>query len=45
MTASYPTGGINGFYIQTPGADTADASDAIFVYGGASGFGVLPGDR
>ena len=34
VTASYPTGGLNGFYIQTPGADTANASDAIFVYGG-----------
>ena len=22
VTASYPTGGLNGFYIQTPGADT-----------------------
>ena len=22
VTASYPTGGINGFYLQTPGADT-----------------------
>ena len=41
----YPTGGLNGFYIQTPGADTADASDAIFVYGGASGFTTLPGGR
>ena len=42
VTASYPTGGLNGFYIQTPGADTADASDAIFVYGGASGFATYP---
>ena len=24
VTASYPTGGFNGFYIQTPGADTAE---------------------
>ena len=39
VTARYPTGGLNGFYIQTPGPDTADASDAIFVYGGAGGFG------
>ncbi|MFW5473306.1 ExeM/NucH family extracellular endonuclease [Knoellia sp. CPCC 206450] len=42
VTASYPTGGLNGFYIQTPGADTADASDAIFVYGGTSGFTTYP---
>ncbi len=42
VTASYPTGGLNGFYIQTPGADTADASDAIFVYGGPSGFTTYP---
>lgn len=39
---AYPTGGLNGFYIQTPGADTADASDAIFVYGGTSGFATYP---
>ncbi len=38
VTASYPTGGLNGFYIQTPGADTPNASDAVFVYGGANGF-------
>ena len=42
VTASYPTGGLNGFYIQTPGPDTADASDAIFVYGGPSGFTTYP---
>ena len=42
VTASYPTGGLNGFYIQTPGADTADASDAIFVYGGTDGFTTYP---
>ena len=42
VTASYPTGGLNGFYIQTPGADTANASDAIFVYGGATGFATYP---
>ena len=36
VTAAYPTGGLNGFYIQTPGADTANASDAIFVYGGTT---------
>ena len=42
VTAAYPTGGLNGFYIQTPGADTANASDAIFVYGGPSGFTTYP---
>jgi 5'-nucleotidase len=42
VTASYPTGGFNGFYIQTPGADTPDASDAIFVYGGSGGFATYP---
>jgi 5'-nucleotidase len=40
VTASYPsgTGGFNGFYMQTPGAGTADASDAIFVYAGGGSF-------
>lgn len=33
VTASYPSGGLNGFYLQTPGADTPDASDAVFVFG------------
>ena len=42
VTASYPAGGLNGFYIQTPGADTVAASDAIFVYGGVSGFTTYP---
>lgn len=36
VTASYPEGGLNGFYIQTPGADTANASDAVFVFAGAN---------
>ncbi|MDT0117347.1 ExeM/NucH family extracellular endonuclease [Microbacterium sp. PRF11] len=42
VTAAYPSGGYNGFYIQTPGTggeiDTAAhrASDAIFVYGSAA---------
>ncbi|NKX92103.1 ExeM/NucH family extracellular endonuclease [Sanguibacter hominis ATCC BAA-789] len=36
VTASYKTGGFNGFVIQTPGADTTpDASDAVFVYLGS----------
>ncbi len=40
VTASYPggTGGFDGFYMQTPGANTADASDAIFVYAGGGSF-------
>ena len=42
VTAAFPTGGLNGFYIQTPGADTANASDAIFVYGGTGGFTTYP---
>ena len=42
VTASYATGGLNGFYLQTPGADTPDASDAIFVYGGSTGFATYP---
>lgn len=43
VTAAYPTGGLNGFYIQTPGADTTpDASDGIFVYGGPGGFASYP---
>ncbi|MEO9325236.1 ExeM/NucH family extracellular endonuclease [Nocardioides sp. C4-1] len=40
VTAAYPTGGLNGFYLQTGGPDTTpDASDGIFVYGGTTGFG------
>ncbi|GAB3260926.1 ExeM/NucH family extracellular endonuclease [Nocardioides dilutus] len=43
VTAAYPTGGLNGFYIQTPGPDTTpDASDGIFVYGGSGGFTSYP---
>lgn len=38
VTANYPTGGFNGFYLQTPGSGgqpdaTPGASDGIFVYG------------
>lgn len=39
VTAAYPTGGYNGFFIQTPGTGgaldpaTHLASDAVFVYG------------
>ena len=42
VTAAYPTGGYNGFFIQTPGTGgeidpkTHTASDAIFVYGSAA---------
>ena len=37
VTAAYPTGGLNGFYIQTPGPDTTpNASDGLFVYGGTA---------
>ncbi|QCW51074.2 ExeM/NucH family extracellular endonuclease [Nocardioides dongxiaopingii] len=40
VTAAFPTGGVNGFYLQSGGApDTPNASDAVFVYGGTSGFG------
>ena len=38
VTANYPTGGFNGFYLQTPGTGggldaTPGASDGVFVYG------------
>ncbi|XVX18768.1 ExeM/NucH family extracellular endonuclease [Actinomycetota bacterium] len=41
VTAAYPTGGFNGFYIQTPGTGGANdatpgASDGIFVYTGGA---------
>ena len=43
VTAAYPTGGFNGFYIQTPARDaTADASDAIFVFGRPSAAAAYP---
>ena len=49
VTAAYPTGGLNGFYIQTPatgGASdaTPGASDAVFVYGSAATAVVHLGD-
>ncbi len=45
VTASYPTGGFQGMYIQAPGPDTDGASDAIFVYGAnATPSGVQIGD-
>ncbi len=41
VTASYPTGGLNGFYLQSTTADDPNASDALFVFGGA-GFTAFP---
>ncbi|WP_183094160.1 ExeM/NucH family extracellular endonuclease [Nocardioides stalactiti] len=36
VTATFPTGGFNGFYLQTPGPDTTPGrSDGIFVFGGS----------
>ncbi|WP_167880569.1 ExeM/NucH family extracellular endonuclease [Nocardioides guangzhouensis] len=42
VTAAYPTGGFNGFWMQTPGADTPNASDAIFVFAGSGGTFTMP---
>ncbi|GAA1397242.1 SpnA family nuclease [Luteococcus peritonei] len=41
VTATYPTGGFNGFYVQTPGSGgspkaAGSASDGIFVYTGTA---------
>ena len=45
VTAAYPTGGYNGFYLETPGTpDTPSASDAVFVYGSAATAAVAIGD-
>ncbi len=50
VTAAYPTGGYNGFYIQTPGTGgnidlaTHTASDALFVFGSAATATVNKGD-
>ncbi|MDZ8172859.1 ExeM/NucH family extracellular endonuclease, partial [Microbacterium xanthum] len=50
VTAHYPTGGLNGYVLQTPGTggpldlDEHDASDAIFVYSSATVGDVSPGD-
>ena len=41
VTAAYPTGGFNGYYIQTPGTggsldpSSHDTSDAVFVFAGS----------
>lgn len=44
VTAAYPTGGFNGFYLQTPGPDTTPGrSDGIFVFGKVPS-GLAPGD-
>lgn len=43
VTARYPAGGFNGMYIQTPGDDTADASDGIFVYAGSANANIPAG--
>jgi 5'-nucleotidase len=47
VTAKYATGGLNGFYMQTAGSGgatdpTPNASDAIFVFTGASGIAAAP---
>ncbi len=49
VTATYPTGGFNGFYLQTGGTGggtdaTPGASDAVFVYGGGGAARVQIGD-
>jgi 5'-nucleotidase len=49
VTAAYPTGGFNGFYLQTAGTGgaidpaTHTASDGIFVYGSAAAAAVTVG--
>ncbi|MDU0367814.1 ExeM/NucH family extracellular endonuclease [Microbacterium sp. KSW4-17] len=51
VTAAYPTGGYNGFFLQTEGTGGAidqaahTASDAIFVYGTAAAASVSLGDH
>lgn len=51
VTAAYPTGGLNGFYLQTPGTGgaidlaTHTASDGIFVYQGTVPVTVTRGDH
>ncbi len=37
VTAAYPTGGLDGFYLQTGGPDTTpNASDGVFVFAGSN---------
>ena len=49
VTAAYPTGGFNGFFLQTAGtggpAGGRTASDAVFVYGSAATRTVAVGDH
>src|SRR6478609_5080394 len=46
VTAAYPTGGLNGYVIQTPGPDTTPgASDAVFVFSSATAGLVAIGDH
>ena len=51
VTAAYPTGGFNGFYLQTAGSGGAVdpathlASDAVFVFGSAATGVVQRGDH
>ncbi len=51
VTAAYPTGGFNGFYLQTAGTGdevdpaTHQASDAVFVFGSAATGVVKRGDH
>jgi 5'-nucleotidase len=51
VTATYPTGGFNGFYIQTPGTggdldlDVHDASHGIFVFSSSAAATVAVGDH
>jgi predicted extracellular nuclease len=45
VTAAYPDGGLDGFYLQTPGTpDTPGASDGVFVYGSSAARSVAVGD-
>ncbi|MBP3044700.1 ExeM/NucH family extracellular endonuclease [Arthrobacter jiangjiafuii] len=50
VTGVYPTGGFNGYYLQTPGTGgtldpaTHTASDGIFVFSSATVGSVAPGD-
>ncbi len=50
VTAAYPTGGFNGFYLQTAGSGGANdatpgASDGLFVFGSAAVAKVAKGDH
>ena len=51
VTADYPTGGFNGFYLQTPGTGgdldlaTHTKSDAVFVFSSAAAGAVHLGDH